>query len=629
MRRLCALCLIVVAALAAMLLPDERFAPGGGPLTRLRAAFAQAIGYLQEFTGAPASPQSWQLAGWDVSVHSRNLETWHTLDAMHAGHGPDCGPPPATHAVSAYEDAVFQCRDHVMTALNAEGYGVVYLTPNQMVDFSAGEAAIRWDMSTLRTAHRDWIDLWVSPYDEHVQLPLEEWQPVDLQGPPRRGVHIRMDNFLNQDKLATVFNAEIIQGFASQRAPSTGNDFVGYESFLDPSATRRDVFELRVSRTHIKFGMPAYNFWWVDTDVADLGWSQGVVQFGHHSYTPNKECDRVPSLPCQPNTWHWDNVSVSPAIPFTILRGDRRFVDQTTVGQVTFPAGAPAGAHLRFAAIGTNVRLSFDGGQTWQAAHLQAQARNVDGHFRSYWTPIPAGVTSVQVRGEGSWWGPQWMARDFSIWSRNASTGSPVPSATVLLPTATGAAATPSASVTSTATLSPPTATRTATATATSTATVSSSTATRTSTASPTRTPPPAASATALAPPPSATTTAALRFTTIANIVGSWIVIGKPVPLTARVTSQSATTALVDLEVYDPLGRKVCQQFFEGQSFSAGQTKSYSVTCSLPAGTAAGLYVVKIGVFSPGWSTLYSWNDRAALFIVLSPPRPTATPRPR
>jgi hypothetical protein len=86
------------------------------------------------------------------------------------------------------------------------------------------------------------------------------------------------------------------------------------------------------------------------------------------------------------------------------------------------------------------------------------------------------------------------------------------------------------------------------------------------------------------------------------------------------VTSWTAAAALVDVEVSDSAGTRVCQQVFDGQAFGAGQTRSYPVTCTLPAGAASGLYVAKIGVFSPGWSTLYSWNDRAAYFLYIAAP---------
>src|SRR5262249_30692686 len=221
----------------------------------------------------PANPQPWQPADWDVTRHSRDPSTWHALEPMPAMHGHNCAPPPATHAVASYADAVFVCNGHLMTALHGSGYGVISLTPSHLVDFSAGEARIRFDLSTLRTSPRDWIDLWVSPYAEHLQLPLEAWLP-DLNGPPAHAVHVKIES-LNG---TTPFKAFVYRDFFEQDLG--GDAATGYESVLVPSATRRDTFELRISRTHVQFGMPAYDLWWVDSEIADLGWDQGVVQRG-------------------------------------------------------------------------------------------------------------------------------------------------------------------------------------------------------------------------------------------------------------------------------------------------------------------------------------------------------------
>ena len=92
---------------------------------------------------------------------------------MAAQHGGDCSAPPNAHAVNQYDDAVYLCNNHLMTAINASGYGLIYLTPSQMVDLSGGEAAITFNLSTLRTSVRDWVDIWLTPYDEHLQLPLD------------------------------------------------------------------------------------------------------------------------------------------------------------------------------------------------------------------------------------------------------------------------------------------------------------------------------------------------------------------------------------------------------------------------------------------------------------------------
>lgn len=369
--------------------------------------------FRETFDGDPAAPQPWRPANWDVTVHSRDRDTWEALEPMEAAHGPDCSPPPVAHRITAYADAVFLCKNHMMTAINASGYGLIYLTPDHMVDFSQGEAVIRFDLSTLVTSKRDWWDVWITPFDDHLQLALEKEFP-DLNGPPRRAVQIGLTPEM-------VLRAKIYADFAITQESTFHGDIptqwsVGYDSFLTPDARRRDTFEIRLSRDHLKVGMPDYNFWWIDSPIEPLDWDQGVVQFGHHSYTPTKDC-----ASCTPNTWHWDNIEIAPAIPFTIYRADRRYVDAETAPGVTFAAPAPSNAHLRFAGIGKNLEVSFDGGVSWQPAQVQAQSRSQEDHFKSHWMPVPAGVTEVQFRGE-PWYGGGWHVRDISIWSRNART---------------------------------------------------------------------------------------------------------------------------------------------------------------------------------------------------------------
>ena len=412
------------------------------PYGELELIIAAASAWASNFNGSPPSPLPFSSADWDITIHSRDPQTWQQLEAMQAQHGSDCSAPPASHSVSAYQDAVFICNNHLMTAINAGGYGVIYLTPDQMVDFSQGEAIVKFDMSTLRTSARDWVDLWVTPFDDNLQLPLEPVYP-DLTGYPSRSVHLKMDNANGN---GTDFTAETIRNFQSNSI--NGNWWTGYESFLQPSATRRDTFELHLSRTHLKFGMPQYNFWWIDANMADLGWTQGILQIGHHSYTPNKACDYDGS--CGPNTWHWNNISINSGVPFTILHGDRRFVNASTSPTITFGAPAPSNAHLRFAAVGSNVQVSFNNGQSWQTARLQPAGSPDSGRAQSYWTSVPAGISSVQLRAQNTPYLP-WDIRDISIWAPGQSqippptststptahTSTPTPTPTTSVPTPT------------------------------------------------------------------------------------------------------------------------------------------------------------------------------------------------
>jgi hypothetical protein len=151
----------------------------------------------------------------------------------------------------------------------------------------------------------------------------------------------------------------------------------------------------------------------------------------------------------------------------------------------------------------------------------------------------------------------------------------------------------------------PPTATRT-TVPPPATATVPPS---RTATAAATRT----ATRTATAVP---TATVQPSYTSSATVSPSGVARGSAVSIVARVTSATASNALVDVEVYDPAGSKVFQQFFDNQTFAAGQQRQYTVPWTVPTGAAVGTYRVKIGVFNPGWGTLHDWEDNAGQFTV-------------
>jgi hypothetical protein len=414
---------ILAVAVVAILNPVPTGHDGHlGRLVHVHKALAQAATLLETFSGAPGSPAAWRPTTWDVQTNVTD-SYWGdgaSIEPMQAHHSAACGGPPATHPISRIDETVFLCNDHVMTAMNA-GYGAVYLTPNAMVDFGGGEAVVRFDMSTFRTVGRDWVDLWITPFEDNLAVPLEDWGPA-YQGEPRRSVHIRLDG----SDGGTIFKGEVIRDFAASGL--SGAEGRGYEQFLTPSASRRDTFELRISRTRVRFGMPAYNAWWVDSSVADLGWSRGVVQFAHHAYNPTKGCDEShggadPTGACA-NTWHWDNVSIAPAAPFTILRGSPRLASAATTSQVTFPAPAPPNAFLRFAGVGSNLEVSFNDGQTWQPVQRQAQEANKVEHWATFWTPMPAGTTSVRLRGQTTWAGP-WVAQDIAVFAATPSATPP------------------------------------------------------------------------------------------------------------------------------------------------------------------------------------------------------------
>ena len=55
-------------------------------------------------------------------------------------------------------------------------------------------------------------------------------------------------------RIRAVREAYYVHDHREYKLPSVTT--AGYESILTPVSTRRDTFELRISRTHLKFGMP-------------------------------------------------------------------------------------------------------------------------------------------------------------------------------------------------------------------------------------------------------------------------------------------------------------------------------------------------------------------------------------
>lgn len=438
---------------------------GAGVLLGIAAMVAfqsNAEPWVETFDGAPASPQAWAPPDWDIQYHNRGSSYWAAPEGMAQQHGGDCSGPPNTHPASTWPGTVYQCANHVMTAINATEYGVIYLTPNRMADWSSGPAVIEFDMSTEGRSGRDWPDLIVSPWEYNQATPLisQLSSGVDLQGPPRYAVHVGMDTgsghapqlgITREGSNQTYDETWAIPSIRSGIAPGTNE------------AAVRQTFRLTLTSTSARFERlesptaSALLFW--EHTFAAIPFTQGVVQFGHHSYTPWKDGNGGPQ------TWHWDNVSINPSVPFTMLKGDRRIV-QNESQVVTFPSPAPAGAMLRFSSTHTP-QVSVDGGPFVNATR-QWEATDVAEHMSSYWHPVPEGTQSIRIRHTArSWYGLGWppIAKDFGIWALGgapSNTATPVPTSTSTpLPTSTPTQTVPP---TATATV-PPTSTPEPTAT--------------------------------------------------------------------------------------------------------------------------------------------------------------------
>lgn len=396
--------------------------------------------FTASFTGAPPAPLPYSVGtfmdGFDVQVHNNSMTGADSLPSIQAQHGADCSSPPAAHTATLPTEMVFQCANHVMTAMNGAGYGAIYLTPNQLLDFATG-GTVSFDLSTLHMSTRDWWDITVSPFADSQALPLLSdlsgsnftGGGVDLQEPNRNSVVVTTDNGQLAPNLKVVINNALT---------AYGGSGVGVDADIPATVNQaavRQHFVLTLSATHVKFerlvntGVPSRIF--IDQDIPALGWTQGVVNFGHHSYNPTKDGSG------QPATWHWDEFAIDPAVPFYIGKTSPRWVGSAST--ITATALVPTGAYLRFSAI---CRPTINGVvQTKQSSSGHPE------HYASYLVPIVAGSTSWAIDFlPDDWYNSSFgcSAKDFSVFALN---GAPTPTAT--------ATATPTQTVTPTPTITP------------------------------------------------------------------------------------------------------------------------------------------------------------------------------
>lgn len=75
------------------------------------------------------------------------------------------------HPILRYEDMIYVCADHLMTAAYGRGASKLTLTPNHLLDTTSGSGVVEFSVSTYRTAGRDYWQIDLTPLETHLQLP--------------------------------------------------------------------------------------------------------------------------------------------------------------------------------------------------------------------------------------------------------------------------------------------------------------------------------------------------------------------------------------------------------------------------------------------------------------------------
>jgi hypothetical protein len=398
---------------------------GRGPARAAAAASSFNFNWAQ----APTAPLAWtpgQVNDWDL-VSNIDGPTDNN-GTMQAGHGADCSAPPATHTVVSLADSTFICKNHMMTAVNGGGdayatYGAIYFAPAQLADWSQGQATVSWKVSTQRLSTRDWWQVNLTPFAQNMALPLTGDLPA-YQGQPASGLELRLDNgSCAQGNIGTILRVSTISG---SQAKEITQGYPCLEDAVSASAATRSQFQIEVSSGHLKVFMPGTNLVSFDGPL-NLGFNQAVVQFSHHSYNPLKGADvNAAGAAVGPNTFHWSDVAISPATPFTMLRPQQPFsLHEGQNPVLKLPQAAPPGSFLRFAGLG-NFDVSYDGGKSYVAARVQGADKSPE-KFASYWTPVPAGTTEVMLRGQRNASNLAWWVEDVSVWAQAFSGPVPAP----------------------------------------------------------------------------------------------------------------------------------------------------------------------------------------------------------
>lgn len=461
----------------------------------LGPTLAQTAAFVEPFSGTPPQPQPYQNPhNWDLFFQGFNSH-YAGAAAQVAHHGPNCEPPgfpytaSNTHPLTREQDGIFICNNHLMTSTGLAGYAAIYMTPPAVADFSSGDAVISWEMSTLRTGARDWVDVVITPWAEHSQM---AYNNNDQHIPPHT-IHLTLAGTNVWQVFQRIDGGTAYNQGRDTLLPGDGSttwDDVFRDAGLTESPQRRDRFEVHLSRTHISLCMPGYQhtggvFCWVNTTLAQpldpsVWHDQAAVQFNHRSYNVEKSCSAdedqfsivhsdYGDAHCPPNTWHWSNITIQPYAPYSIIPSATRLASS---GRVDFLAPAPSNAFLSFVQFGetSQLRVSFDGGQTWQAPRLQPAVAPSTENGEAIFTPMPQGAQSVMVRGANGFWGT-FEATDFAIYGAPSGqvtvqdgqpTSTPTPASTASPTPTSSPDATPSATPTPDATV-----TLTATATAT------------------------------------------------------------------------------------------------------------------------------------------------------------------
>jgi hypothetical protein len=541
-------------------------------------------------------------------------------------------PSPAMHCKDPITGVVppndyFMCgievgeSEHVMEAFNDGGeYTWNDAHIRQPFNFAnrTGTVAFEVDAKT-GGPHSWWVELWIT--DQPLSAPHSE-HPGSLAA-PQNGIGLAFDTTCgapapagdagaSMGSLGSIYlyHNYVVTALNTSQVPSANGTTLQGVGCYDAMPDMRNHFRVLMNQNHLEVwatdAMGTVSKKIAILDGMNLPFTTGYVHLEHVQYNANK-FDGFTSY----QTYHWDNVgfdgptmpiAAQYSIPDALTAGDQP--GAVNLGYLVTPGGLQNGplnlqnVHLAGA---TGATLTFN---TWFATGQSINYR-LNGQTWHTWT----GSTAAG----GSSWKAASVAVNVTELINGTNTvdfSSPVGDTNVianvdlLVPGTTGTS-------TGTGGNNPaPTATTGSIATSTPIPTaMATNTARPTNTAVPIITPP----NTPVPPSPISNTAS------YSSKVGASPLValrGGSEQLKISVKTSTATTALIDVEVYRPDGTRAFQQWQDNEEFTAGQTRTFTVNWNIPLHAAAGTYTVLVGVFEPNWAGTYDVNHNAAQIVL-------------
>ena len=281
---------------------------------------AKQWAYEETFDGDPASPSQDLLPDdLDFSVTHRThpAEHFRVFDMYPADHGVDCaGPDPNTSPLPQHvtntshtsnstnpDPGFFICKNHMMSSMgDVEAYSVTSFWPRQEFNFDQG-GILEFDVNINDNHSRIWFEVMITPRSELKVGAAPESLPIDETYPADR---IVLQYFFDNIRKIHIGTGAIDpEGILVEEVDWHDWRYLYPNDPANDDRRIRRTMRITLEQNQIVWSIEKEDGSFDDFAVTvpgGLPFSQGLVVFKTHAYTPEKDGN------VDAYTFHWDNI---------------------------------------------------------------------------------------------------------------------------------------------------------------------------------------------------------------------------------------------------------------------------------------------------------------------------------